>query len=671
MCGICGMVVPNSEAAPDVTLVKRMLGRIAHRGPDGSGYYRDRWAALGHTRLAIIDLQGGVQPLSNETGDLWLTCNGEIFNWVELSDELKGLGHTFKTNCDSEVILHAYEQWGRDCFARFNGQWAVALWDAGSKRLTLCRDRLGIRPLYYTETQGRLLFASEVKALLADRSAVRALDPGGLAELFTFWGPVAPATVFAGVNEVEPGHVIEFEAERRRLREHRYWQLSFARQSADGSQDLSANSRLLRTRLEDATRLRFTRSDVPVAAYLSGGLDSSVISALAARETAAPLETFSLRFEHHEFDEGSHQRQMAERLGTRHHEVMVNRSDIASAFPAVVWHAERPLLRTAPAPMFLLSRLVRERGFKVVLTGEGADELLGGYDLFRELKVRLFLSRNPSSERRTAILQQLYPWMRRRPGAVPSFAKAFFRKGLDPSDPALSHRPRWDTTRSLISLLSPDFRREVEAATPDTDLLARLPREHVDWEPLCTAEWLELMTLLPGYILSAQGDRMLMAHSVEGRFPFLDHRVVQFANGLPAWHKILGLEEKHILKTACADLVPEAIARRPKQPYRAPDAETFFGEGEPDWLADLIEERQLRESGVFRPDAVMKLVEKCRATAGASMSNTDNMRIVAVLSTLLLQRQFVQADGGNDAPGRPPEPMMIVDRVRETADAGS
>lgn len=663
MCAICGIVSFAEANAPSLHLLKSMLGRLAHRGPDGSGYYRDRNAALGHNRLAIVDLQGGAQPLANESGDLWISFNGEIFNFVELTEDLKALGHRFRTRSDTEVVVHAFEQWGADCFSRFNGQWAVALWDSRRRRLTLCRDRLGIRPLYYTRDAGRLLFASEIKALFADRSVRRAFDPNGLAQLFTFWTPVAPATLFEGVSEVRPGHVLEFDVSAGSTSERPFWEPSFAEQGSQMPDDDRRNGELLRHELARACHLRFTRSDVPVGAYLSGGLDSSIVAALVARESPSPLETFSIRFAQHEFDEGKYQSSMSERLGTRHHEVAVSNADIARVFPSVVWHAERPLLRTAPAPLFLLSRLARDLGFKVVVTGEGADELLGGYDLYREFKVRLFLARNPGSTVRAGILQQLYPWMERRPGTVPAFAEAFFRRHLDPADTGLSHRPRWDTTKALIALLAPELRERVDAFAPDQELLQLMPQEHRGWDPLSRAQWLELMTLLPGYILSAQGDRMLMAHSVEGRFPFLDHNVAEFAGRLPARHKILGLEEKHILKLACGDLVPDAILRRPKQPYRAPDAAGFFAASQPEWLTYITDSARLRRVGLFKPDAVQKLISKCRAANGAPMSNTDNMRLVGVLSTLLVQQQFIDGDGGNGAHASMPPMTVAVDRA--------
>jgi asparagine synthase (glutamine-hydrolysing) len=244
-----------------------------------------------------------------------------------------------------------------------------------------------------------------------------------------------------------------------------------------------------------------------------------------------------------------------------------------------VWHAERPILRTAPAPLFLLSKLVRESGYKVVVTGEGADEVMAGYDIFRELRVRLFLAANPASAKRANIVARLYPWMARSPGQAPAFARAFFAKGIDRSDPGVSHRPRWDTTAFIRRMLNPDLREEMEKIDVVEGLLSRMPDDHRGWDPLCKAQWLEMVSLLSGYILSAQGDRMLMANSVEGRFPFLDCNLVDFANQLPPRHKLFALDEKHLLKVAFEDLLPESILKRPKQPYRAPDAASFFSTG--------------------------------------------------------------------------------------------
>lgn len=658
MCGICGIV--SLGAPPDRELLLRMMGRLVHRGPDGCGYYRDRKAALGHTRLAIIDTAGGAQPLSNEDGTLWVSFNGEIFNYVELGEQLRGLGHTFRTASDTEVVVHAWEQWGADCFRRFNGQWALALWDRRAQRLVLSRDRLGVRPLYYTRTASGMLFASEVKSLFADPSVVRAFDKVGLDQILTYWSTVAPRTVFEGIEQLEPGHYAVLD--RKGFRKEAYWRISFPARGRELAQDLEENAEALREKLVEAVRLRFLRSDVPVGAYLSGGLDSSITAGVIARYTDAPLHTFSLRFSDSEFDEGHYQKKMSAVLGTQHQDVVVSPGMIAEVFPEVIRHTETPILRTAPAPLFLLSKLVRENGYKVVVTGEGADEVFAGYDLFREARVRLFWAADPGSKKRARAAELLYPWMARSPGRLPAFARSFFGRNLDPADPALSHRPRWDSTSALKRMLTADLQAGGSGQDP-AGLVAAMPAGSEDWDPLGRGQWLEMVTLLAGYILAPQGDRMLMANSVEGRFPFLDADVVDFADALPARHKLFGLEEKYLLKRAFADLVPEDILRRPKQPYRAPDAASFFADGTPEWFAEVISERAIREAGVFRPEPVAGLLAKCARTGGENMSNTDAMRALAVVSTQLTHAHFVAGDGGTSSGPALPELLVAVDVI--------
>ena len=658
MCGICGVVTDGPP--PDLGLVRTMMGRLRHRGPDGSGYFRDHRVALGHTRLAIIDTAGGAQPLCNEDENLWITFNGEIFNYVELGEELRRLGHTFRTASDTEVIVHAWEEWGESCFSRFNGQWALALWDRRAQRLVLSRDRLGIRPLYFHRDGRRLVFASEVKALFADPSVPRELDPAGLDQTFTYWSTVAPRTIFRGIEQLEPGHVAVLD--RDGFRTSPYWSLSFPDRGREVGQDTVENAAELRERIVEATRLRFLRSDVPVGAYLSGGIDSSVTAAVIARYTDAPLHTFSVRFDDGEFDEGDYQQKMAAELGAQHQDIVVSHADVAEVFPQVVWHTETPILRSAPAPLFLLSRLVRANGYKVVVTGEGADEVLAGYDIFREARVRLFWSRDPESRKRDRAAELLYPWMARSPGRTPAFARSFFGQNLDPDDPAISHRPRWDSTAAVKTLLAPGTREAVNQSEAQ-DLTALMPAGSESWDPLARAQWLEMTTLLPGYILASQGDRMLMANSVEGRFPFLDRDVVELANGLPARHKLCGLDEKHLLKRAFADLVPEEILHRPKQPYRAPDAASFFSGEQPEWLREVTSPAAIEAAGVFDPGQVAGLFAKCMRTGGARMGNTDNMRALAVLSTQLVHQQFIAGDGLGPADDSPPEPAVVADMV--------
>jgi asparagine synthase (glutamine-hydrolysing) len=335
------------------------------------------------------------------------------------------------------------------------------------------------------------------------------------------------------------------------------------------------------------------------------------------------------------------------RLGSEHHEVVVSRKDIGDAFPAVIAQTERPILRTAPAPLFLLSKLVQQHGIKVVLTGEGADELFAGYDLFREAKVRRFWARQPQSRWRPRLLERLYPYLARSPVANQAMARQFFGRNLARArEPGFGHEPRWHTTGALKRLLSPDLQRALGGRDAAAELLSTLPEAFPRWSFLAQDQYMEIRTLLSGYLLSSQGDRMLMAHSVEGRFPFLDRDVAALANSLPAEYKLRVLDEKHVLKRAARELIPQEILSRPKQPYRAPDALSFVGETAgakgPGWVDEVLDEAALRDSGVFDPTAVRTLAKKCRERAPlGQLSNSDNMAMVGVLSTQLLYHQFV------------------------------
>ncbi|MFW5836172.1 MAG: asparagine synthetase B family protein, partial [bacterium] len=343
--------------------------------------------------------------------------------------------------------------------------------------------------------------------------------------------------------------------------------------------------------------------------------------------------------------ESGYQDLVSRHLGTEHERVVVDSTQIGEVFPEVVWHGEHPILRTAPAPLFLLSGLVRSAGYKVVVTGEGSDEVLAGYDIFRETIVRRYAAEHPDSADLDELVVRLYPWMERSPTQVPAFAKAFFGQAADVNDPAISHRPRWRASGSLLRMLDPEFGAPPEGAAAD-ELLSELPERFWSWDPVERAQYLEMSTLLPGYILAPQGDRMLMGHSVEGRFPFLDHNVIEFASSLPVDQKLRNLDEKHILKHAFRDIVPVEVIDRPKQPYRAPDAASFFsGDALPAWLDDLLDRDYVAAAGVFRPEVVEGVVRKARSRDGLGMSNTDNMRIVALISTMLLHTSFVSGRG--------------------------
>ena len=665
MCGIAGIVGLGAGAAsPSREALIRMASALYHRGPDEFGVYRDDRAGLAHARLSIIDLATGQQPMADEGDTTWIVFNGEIFNYVELREELAALGHRFRTHSDTEVIVHAYRAWGVAAFERFNGQWAVALWDSIAKRLVLSRDRVGICPLHICEYAGHLYFASEVKAIFAANENIpRAFDPVGISQTFTFWTIVPPQGVFQGVTELEPGHVRIYE--NGAVRDHAYWTPIYP-VAADASNkfhgSLEDAVKEVRRALENATSLRMLRADVPVGSYLSGGLDSSLVAALGRQYAGDKFQTFSLRFDDAEYDETEFQHLMVKMLGSEHHEVVVCRSDIANAFPEVIYHTERPILRTAPAPLFLLSKLVREHGVKVVLTGEGADEMFAGYDIFREGKVRRFWGRQPESAWRHRLLERLYPYLARSPVSQQAMARQFFGRNIAAHrSPGFAHDTRWHTTGALKRLLSEDVQTAAAGRDIVKELIENVHADFPQWSHLAQDQYIEIRTLLSGYLLSSQGDRMLMAHSIEGRFPFLDKEVVALADSLPAAYKLKVLDEKHVVKRASADIVPREILARKKQPYRAPDALSFVSKGAPDYIDEVLSETALREANVFEPQAVLQLLKKCRARGSeGQFSNTDNMALVGALSTQLLHRQFIA--GRPD--GRRPITLRIdIDRT--------
>jgi asparagine synthase (glutamine-hydrolysing) len=636
MCGIAGLV-KLKHASVDRDLLWRMLEAMAHRGPDDSGVFVKSNVGLAHSRLSIIDLDGGHQPMSIENGSLWITFNGEIFNYVELREELEKRGHHFTTRSDTEVVLRMYLEKGEECVHSFNGQWAFAIWDAREQKLFLSRDRYGVRPLFYTILGDDFIFASEIKALLANPTVKREIDLLGLDQIFTFWVTVAPRTAFKDILQLPPGHSLALQEGRVAIRQ--YWAPEYVSEEELTLDSPGQKAEELLALMEDATRIRL-RSDVPVGAYLSGGIDSTFTTALITRFAQERLRTFSVAFEDSTFDESSYQREASDFLHTKHSEIRCSAEDIGTIFPDVVWHTEQPITRTAPAPLYLLSRLVRESGFKVVLTGEGADEILGGYDIFKESKIRRFWGKDISSRFRPLLLRRLYPYMENIQRQPEAYLRAFFHvTHEDLGNPFFSHLPRWELTAHLKMFFSNTVKAELRESDTVAELEQELPRCYSRWSAFCQAQYLEAKYLLPGYILSSQGDRMAMAHSVEGRYPFLDHRVTEFAARLHPSLKMRVLNEKYLLKEAARGKVPASICKRTKQPYRAPDGMCFFTKQSPDYVADLLSSDGLKKNDLFQESAVTKLVAKFRS--GHTTSTKDNMALVGILSTQLLAAKFL------------------------------
>lgn len=635
MCGIAGILNLNDTCVRSESL-KDMIRMIRHRGPDESGIYVDGPMGLAHARLSIIDLSGGHQPMSNEDRSIWITFNGEIFNYLELQKDLLKKGHHLATSSDTEVIIHLYEDYGPKCLEYLNGQFAFAIWDKNKKELFIARDRMGIRPLYYVRSHNSICFASEIKAIFATGEIRREIDPIALDQVFTFWHTVPPRTTFKNIHELPPAHYLIVK--NGNIEEVKYWEITFS----DELKTLTIEEAIEAARdlLIDATKLQL-RADVPVGAYLSGGIDSSVTAALIRNFSNAPLQTFSVAFEDKDYDESIYQKEMSKSLGTDHHEIRCTYDDISLNFPKVIWHTEKPILRTAPVPLFLLSRLVRENNFRVVLTGEGADEVFGGYDIFRETKIREFWARFPDSTYRPLLLKRLYPYLPAFQGQSNAYRESFFNDGLtNVSDEFFSHRPRWQTTSKTKLFFSEELKERINGTSPEDALRMSLPSGFLTWAPVARAQYLETKHLLPGYILSSQGDRVSMANSIEGRFPFLDHRIVEFCSKLPIHYKIRGLNEKYLLKECMKSYLPHKIAKRTKQPYMAPDSKSFFHNGKPPgYVEDLLSDEYISKYGYFNPQAVRFLINKCKKRGIVGFK--DNMAFVGILSTQMAHRLFI------------------------------
>ena len=655
MCGIIGVYNQFEKNPVDRQILLQMLAMIRHRGPDGFGIYRDEQVSLGSARLSIIDLVGGDQPISNEDGSLWIVFNGEIFNYVELRPALEARGHHFSTHSDTEVIVHLYEDYGPDCLKHLNGQFAMAIWDANRGQLFLARDRLGIRPLFYTLHQGQLIFGSEIKTLLAYPGVQAELDPEALEQIFTYWSALAPRSAFKNILEVPPGHFLL--AQGNGYSTHAYWSLDFGDGSIPGA-SLDDYQDQLEALLVDAARIRL-RADVPVGAYLSGGLDSSTITAIIRNFTDTPLDTFSISFSDPEFDESPFQRQMADFLGTQHQVVYTRHIDIGNMFPDVIWHTEIPILRTAPVPLFKLSELVRQNNYKVVLTGEGADEILAGYDIYKEAKIRRFWARQPDSQLRPLLFNRLYPEISHMPNSN-AYLASFFGAGLeDTTARDYSHQVRWRATSRAKRFFSTALQAELAQHDRSSAHSFHYPDDFERWGPLGQAQYLESSIFLPQYLLSSQGDRVGMAHSVEGRFPFLDYRVVEFCTRLPPEVKLFGLNEKFLLRRLARKWLPDEIWQRRKRPYRAPIHRSFFGpEGALDYVSELLSSECLDASGFFNPAAVQQLVQKL--ASGKRIGETDDMALAGILSTQLVWQQFVV-----DFRSHMPPPALVEELTKD------
>jgi len=560
MCGIAGFVDrwDSGQARPveeRAAILDSMCRIIEHRGPDDQGVTLDRGVALGMRRLSIIDLAGGHQPISGEDGSVSIVYNGEIYNFHELKDRLEAAGHTFKTHCDTETVLHGYEEFGPDCLKDLRGMFAFAIWDAKKQVLFIARDRAGKKPLYYSVTRGgSLIFGSELKVLLQHPDVEREIDPKALDAYFTLGYIPDPYSIFKNVKKLPPGHYLTFS--QGRLDVKQYWDFNFNPSESLREEDYLEELRFL---LDESVRLRLI-SDVPLGAFLSGGIDSSTIVGLMARHSAQPVKTFSIGFHEDSYNELKYARMTAQKFGTDHHEFFVT-PEICSVVDELAWFMDEPFADQATIPNYVVSKLAREH-VKVVLSGDGGDELFAGYTRYIVAQNRASFDLIPKTLR-----QGLGPLSKNLPHGTKG-RNYLFNISLDPVSRYLDSVSTF-TSLNRESLYTRDFRDLVGTEGYVSSLFRDLSARVTTGEPLDRLLYIDSKTYLPGDIL-AKVDRTSMAVSLEARAPLLDHKLIEFVGQMPAKLKLSGLESKHLLKKAVADLVPHEILNRPKQGFGVP-----------------------------------------------------------------------------------------------------
>lgn len=633
MCGIAGISNPAFSAETLTDDIQTMLAYIGHRGPDGAGYVVDNGFAMGAVRLAILDPASGTQPFTDRSGRFWLCYNGEIYNYRELKATLEAAGCVFQTQCDTEVVLNAWITWGPDCLRRFNGGFAFSLYDSETGNLFLARDRFGKRPLFYAKRGKNFLFASEMKAFLTFPDFSFEQDPDQLSSILGQWTPLPHQSGFQGIESLPMGQWLAVK--NGELSTHTYADLRFDTGPSVTTEEDALD--LVRERLTRSVELRL-RSDVEVGVYLSGGVDSAIVATLAKDFSPKPLSTFSVEFEDAEFDESPDQQLMSDHLGTRHFSQRITHADIADSTPDAVYHAEFPAFRSAFIPMYLLSKRTKEEGIKVILSGEGADEAFLGYDLFKETLLREAWEDLPEDQRR-AQLEKLYPHLSHYgPEDIAAVTGLYHQFSTEKMPGLFSHELRFQNGQFSSRLL--------KDASPPFEAILQYVATHGEYSNFSSvekAQWLEYKTLLPGYLLSTQGERMSFSHGVENRCPFMDPDVFALATSINLKFDD-GLIEKRLLREAFRGRLPDAIIDKRKFPYRAPDAAAFAAR-RPDYLDAVLSADELSKMPFVNAKFAKRLANKVLTRPANEISTKENQTFLYLLSICLLHRTFVLREG--------------------------
>ena len=626
MCGITGIF--NSKSLPeqmqDRDTFLRMITVLNNRGPDEMGAFFSNYSFLGHHRLSIVDPETGQQPMLSDDERYCIVFNGEIFNHIELRNMLSENGVKFRTKSDTEVLLHLYKKYKYDLLNYLNGQYAFAILDLYEKTLFIARDQVGIIPLYYTTIGETLFFASSIKSLLANSLISNEVNLQALEQIASFWTTIGDNTFLKDIKSLPSGYYLI--SNNQGISKKRYWDMEFEETDLSYSEEKWCEK--INIALSDAVDIRL-RADVPVNVYLSGGLDSSILTYQAKSLYPEKFTTYSVNFDEGEYDECKYQRILSDALSVSNKAQRTNSDDISSVFKDVIFHAEQPIYRTAPAPLFHLSKMVRDDGFKVVLTGEGADELAWGYDIFKEAKIRSALIGNKDSSRWASELVRLYPYLKQFNKRYSLLMADFYMSmQSDIKDPLFSHRIRIENGKRLRRFYTDFLKIELDSNPSAEEILQNTLPDDFDSLSLCQkTQYIEMKTLLSGYLLSSQGDRMLMSHSIEGRFPFLDKNVIELFSKIPEDLKLKKMDEKYILKKAFSKVLPNEITSRTKYPYRAPEAQPLMNSV---IREEFLNQDSLIENGLFDAEVTAMLAERLKA---GSHNFNENMIMVIILST--------------------------------------
>lgn len=597
MCGICGAVSFKLDGFVDEDVLKRMNRVMHHRGPDDEGYYVDTFAGIAMRRLSIIDLSTGHQPITNEDGTLWIVFNGEIYNYRQLREQLEQKGHRFATQSDTEVILHAYEEYGDRCPELFNGMFGFAIWDTVKRRLFIARDHLGIKPLYYWASGDRIVFGSELKAVIAHPDVPRVVDPVAIDHFLTLEYIPAPRTIFQGLNKLPPGHRLAFEDGK--LSVEQYWDVPFQ----EMPHDEATCADMLADLLGDAIRMQMV-SDVPLGAFLSGGIDSSAIVAFMSEASSIPVKTFSIGFDDKTYNELPYARAVARHFNTDHYEEILQ-PDIAGVSERLMRHLDEPFGDFSIFPTFLVSEMAR-RSVKVVLSGDGGDELFGGYDTYVAQSFDRYYRLLPARIRQAALpaLMARVPPQSAKKGII-NKTKRFVEGAALPS--ALQHT-RWMTFMSdadKAALYLPDLQMTLNGDNAAA-VIETYFRKVAHADALAQQQYVDIKTYLVDDILT-KVDRMSMAASIESRVPLLDYRIAEFAVNLPAQMKLRRGQTKAIFRRAMANRLPAVVLNKPKQGFSIPLKHWLRGPLRP-LLTDLLSPESVRQRGYFQPQCVTRWV---------------------------------------------------------------